>query len=153
MAEADAGQRITSHVLGLNVITCISEFTCENGATQVVPGSFTFPTLDIPSLPVPGLRAVEAPRGAALVFNINTWHGPSAHTGSSTRYALLTPWRRSWLRGEYDLASMVDPEVLERAGEEGAAIFGLSARIPYLEGWQWDRAKGAPKAEWSHLRR
>ncbi|MEE2725667.1 MAG: phytanoyl-CoA dioxygenase family protein, partial [Candidatus Latescibacterota bacterium] len=43
MAEADAGQRITSHVLGLNVITCISEFTCENGATQVVPGSFTFP--------------------------------------------------------------------------------------------------------------
>jgi ectoine hydroxylase-related dioxygenase (phytanoyl-CoA dioxygenase family) len=153
MAEADAGQRITSHVLGLNVITCISEFTCENGATQVVPGSFTFPTLDIPSLPVPGLRAVEAPRGAALVFNINTWHGPSAHTGSSTRYALLTPWRRSWLRSEYDLASMVDPEVLERAGEEGAAIFGLSARIPYLEGWQWDRAKGAPKAEWSHLRR
>ena len=152
MAEADGGQRITSHILGLNVITCISEFTRDNGATQVVPGSFTFPTLDLPSPPVHCLSVVEAPRGSAIVFNINTWHGPSAHMGVSTRYA-LTPWRRSWLRGEYDLATMVHPEVLERAGEEGTAIFGPGLRIPYLEGWQWDRAKGTPKTEWSHLRR
>ncbi len=152
-ATADVGLRITSHVLGLNVITCISDFTCHNGATHVVPGSFKFPTLDIPSPPVPGLRVVEAPRGSALVFNINTWHGPSAHRGQDKRYALLTPWRRSWLRSEYDLAAMVDPEVLERAGEEGAKIFGLSSRTPYLEGWQWDRATGAPKADWAHLRR
>ncbi len=153
MADGDGGQRIISHVLGLNVITCISEFSRDNGATHVVPGSCKWPTLDIPSPPVPGLRVVEAPRGSALVFNINTWHGPSAHRGSANRYALLTPWRRCWLRGEYDLASMVNPDVLERAGEEGPRVFGVGARIPYLEGWQWDRSTGAPKAEWSHLKR
>ena len=88
MAEADGGQRITSHVLGLNVITCISEFTRDNGSTQVVPGSFTFPTLDIPSPPVPGLRVVEAPRGSALVFNINTWPVSYTHLTLPTIYSV-----------------------------------------------------------------
>ncbi|MFT5087632.1 MAG: ectoine hydroxylase-related dioxygenase (phytanoyl-CoA dioxygenase family) [Candidatus Latescibacterota bacterium] len=153
MALADGGQRITSHVLGLNVIFCISDFTCENGATHVVPGSYKIPNIDVPQPPVHGLRQVEAKRGSVLVFNINTWHGPSANTSDSPRYALLTPWRRRWLRCEYDLAYIVKEDVLERAGEEGATIFGLSARIPYLEGRQWDRQTGEPKPEWAHLRR
>ena len=153
MPLADGGRRITSHVLGLNLIFCISEFTRENGATHVVPGSYKVSDIETPQPPVPGLRVVEAARGSVLVFNINTWHGPSAHTGNTARYALLTPWRRSWLRGEYDLAHIVKKEVIERAGEEGAKIFGLSARIPYLEGWQWDRQSGNPKEEWAHLRR
>lgn len=153
MPLADGDRRITSHVLGLNLIFCISEFTVANGATHVVPGSYKIPDIEVPQPPVHGLRPVEAARGSVLVFNINTWHGASAHTGEAPRYALLTPWRRCWLRSEYDLALMVKEDVLERAGEEGATIFGLSSRIPYLEGRQWDRSTGAPKAEWAHLHR
>ena len=153
MAKGDNGIRVTSHILGLNVITCISEFTHDNGSTHIVPGSFRFPNLEIPKSASDAKLVIQAPRGSAIVFNINTWHGPSANNSDSTRYALLTPWRRSWVRSEYDLATIVKRDVLERAGNEGSRVFGIGSRIPYTEGWQWDRAKGSPKTEWAHLAR
>ena len=153
MAKGDNGIRITSHILGLNVIICISDFACNNGSTHIVPGSFRYPSLEIPETALDAKMTMQARRGSAIVFNINSWHGPSANNGDSTRYALLTPWRRSWLRPEYDLASIVKREVFERAGNERCKIFGVSSRIPYLEGWQWDRAQGKPKSEWAHLQR
>jgi len=153
LAEADNDQRITSHVLGLNVIFCVSDFTKTNGATYLVPGSFQYDSFRPPDAPVPGQRIVEAGCGSVLVFNFNTWHGPSENQSQDTRYAVLSPWRRQWIRPENELSRLVAPDVLERAGENGKKIFGISALPPYLEGWQWDRASGGPKPDWEHLRR
>ena len=63
LAPADNNLRITSHVLGFNVIFCISDFTKTNGATRVVPGSYKYQALKVPPSPVYGERIVEAERG------------------------------------------------------------------------------------------
>jgi ectoine hydroxylase-related dioxygenase (phytanoyl-CoA dioxygenase family) len=153
-AEADEGRRNVEMVFGLNVIFCLTDFTRRNGGTRLVPGSHRLATREVPqdSAP-PGEIAIEAPRGSALVFNIATWHGQSAHVGDETRYAVLTPWRRGWLRPEADLSRMVRADVLERAGPEGRTIFGFAARPPYVERWMWDVKEGRPKPEWRHLER
>ena len=153
LAEADNGRRIISHILGLNVIFCVSDFTRNNGATHLVPGSFQIDSFRPPSPPVPGQIIIEAKRGAALVFNYNTWHSSSENRSQENRYAILSPWRRQWLRPENELSRVVDPGVLERSGEEGKNIFGVSALPPYLDPWQWDRSGGRPKPEWEHLAR
>lgn len=140
MAAADAGQRITSHVLSLNTIWAISEFTDQNGATELIPGSHRHDTLDRPDGdPVPAV----APRGSVVVLNVNTWHGPSKNRTSNKRYAVLNPWRRHWTRCEYEMSAVVDSGVLERAGEN-RILFGHSAREPTTERWQWDRERGQP---------
>jgi ectoine hydroxylase-related dioxygenase (phytanoyl-CoA dioxygenase family) len=149
-AAADADRRDVELVYGLNVIWCLNDFTATNGATRLVPGSHHLPSREIPQNgPVPGEVVVEAPRGSAVVFNIATWHGQSAHTATEPRYAALTPWRRSWVRPEVDLSRMVLPEVLERAGEEGRRIFGFAGRPPYVERWQWDPKTGFPRPEFT----
>lgn len=153
-APADRGLRCVSHVFGLNVIWCLTDFRAENGATRLVPGSHRLPTREIPrDAPPPGETIVEAPRGSVAVFNIATWHGQSEHRGTEPRFALITPWRRSWVRAEADLSRMVSPEVLERAGPEGRTIFGFTSRPPYVERWKWDARAGRPRAEWAHLER
>jgi ectoine hydroxylase-related dioxygenase (phytanoyl-CoA dioxygenase family) len=145
-APADQGQRIVSHVMGFNVIFCLTDFRGAAGATRLVPGSHRLPDQAVPpDGPVPGEIAVEAERGSALVFNIALWHGASAHDGTEPRFAVMTPWRRSWLRPEVDLSRMVLPEVLERAGPEARVIFGFASRPPYVERWQWDRSEGRPR--------
>ena len=98
------------------------------------------------------MTAVAA-RGSVVVFNANTWHGPTENRTDTARYAILNPWHRHWTRCEYEVARVVDPEVLARAGEEGHKIFGLDAQPPYLEMWQWNRDRGEPEAGWEHLRR
>jgi ectoine hydroxylase-related dioxygenase (phytanoyl-CoA dioxygenase family) len=151
-ATADAGRRIVSHVLGFNVVFCITDFTRSNGATRVVAGSHRYPGVDVPrDRPVPGEAIVETPRGSALIFNIATWHGASANTSDQMRYAVMTPWRRSWIRPEADLTRAISPVVLARAGEEGRRIFGFSSRAPYVDRWQWDMARGRPTEPWQHL--
>ncbi len=153
MALADQHQRITSHVLALNIIFCISEFTQTNGATCLVPGSHLHPTLEEPPEAQEKASIVEAAPGSVILFNVNTWHGSSKNTSNQTRYALLTPWRRFWTRCEYEMARIVKPEVLARAGAEGREIFGIAAQSPYLPVAQWDRTAGEPTAEWIHLKR
>ncbi len=151
-AAADDGRRCVSHVFGLNVIWCLTDFTGPGGATRLVPGSHRLATREIYNRGnPPGQLAIEAPAGSVLVFNIALWHGASAHQGDHPRLALITPWRRSWVRPEVDLSRMVHPDVLERAGPAGAAVFGLTSRPPYTERWQWDPSSGRPKPEWSHL--
>jgi ectoine hydroxylase-related dioxygenase (phytanoyl-CoA dioxygenase family) len=152
-AAADADRRLVSHVLGFNVVFCITDFTRSNGATRLVPGSHRYPGRDIPPEPVPGETIVEAERGSVLVFNIATWHGASANTSEEVRHAIMTPWRRSWIRPEADLTRAVVPEVLARAGEEGRRIFGFSSRAPYTDRWQWNSKLGRPTDAWQHLNR
>jgi ectoine hydroxylase-related dioxygenase (phytanoyl-CoA dioxygenase family) len=94
IAEAEDGRRITSHVLGLNVIFCISDFTRNNGATHLVPDSFQIDSFRRPLPPVPGQIIVEVKWGSTLVFNYNTWHGASENRSQENRYAILSPWRR-----------------------------------------------------------
>lgn len=153
LAPADANSRIISHLVALNSIICISEFTDDNGATELVPGSHKYPGVDRPPNAEADARIAVAARGSAVVFNANTWHGTSKNRSAAPRYAVLNPWRRQWTRCEYELARIVDPEVLARAGEEGKIIFGIGALPPYLERWQWEREEGRPNAESSHLRR
>lgn len=149
-APADGDRRDVELVYGLNVIWCLCDFTATNGATRLVPGSHRLPSREIPrGGPAPGQVIVEAPQGSAIVFNIATWHGQSAHTAESPRYAAITPWRRSWVRPEVDLSRMVHPEVVERVGAEGRTIFGFAARPPYVERWQWDMNTGKPRPEFA----
>jgi len=153
LAPADANSRITTHMVALNAIICISEFTEKNGATELVPGSHLYAGVDRPPNAANEAQIAAAEPGSAVVFNANTWHGSSKNRSETARHAVLNPWRRQWTRCEYELARIVDSEVLARAGEEGKAIFGLSALPPYLERWQWEREEGRPNAAATHLRR
>jgi ectoine hydroxylase-related dioxygenase (phytanoyl-CoA dioxygenase family) len=153
MAVADGGRRITSHVIALNTIHCISDFTSSNGATQLVPGSHLNELLEIPEGSIDKACIAAATRGSTIVFNANAWHGTSENRTAERRHAVLSPWRRFWTRGEYELPRLVRPDVLERAGADGRRIFAIDALEPYLELWQWDRRTGAPKTEYQGLQR
>ncbi len=145
ISAVDDGTRVTSHVMALNTIWCISDFTATNGATRLVPGSHLHPGLDIPSGAENRATTIEAPRGSVILFDVNTWHGPSENRSDANRYAVLNPWRRHWQRCEYEMAHVVDPGVLERAGAE-RVIFGLDAVSPSDERWRWDATTGKPKS-------
>ena len=52
-SPADEAQRITSHVLYMQAIWCLSEFSKERGGTVYVPGSHLVSTMPVPPAPVP----------------------------------------------------------------------------------------------------
>jgi ectoine hydroxylase-related dioxygenase (phytanoyl-CoA dioxygenase family) len=72
-------------------IAAIDDFTRENGATRVVPGTHRILRLDAPKdhdSPHPLQRVVEMRAGSVLVFSGHLWHSGTRNRSNSRRDAL-----------------------------------------------------------------
>ena len=97
------------HVLGLNAVYCLSDFTASEGTTLVLPRTHTRPETRLPTEDQlrPQTVAIQAKAGSVIVWDVNLWHGASAHDGRLPRRAVFSLWRRQWLRPQFDLAAVV----------------------------------------------
>lgn len=69
-----------------NALIALCDFTADNGATQVVPGSHRWP--ERPSPPYPEGKPVEINAGDALIWNGSLWHTAAANRTDAPRPAL-----------------------------------------------------------------
>ena len=90
----DWGQRNLDepfHVV--NSIWLIDDFTPDNGATRIVPGTHKLAGspkdyVDDPGAPHPDQVLIVAPAGTVCVFNAHTWHGGTQNRTNRTRRAM-----------------------------------------------------------------
>jgi ectoine hydroxylase-related dioxygenase (phytanoyl-CoA dioxygenase family) len=76
-----------------NTIWLLDDFTPDNGATRVIPGSQNWHKLpqDVltnPEQPHPNEVLLLAPAGSVIVMNTHAWHGGTANRTSAPRRAL-----------------------------------------------------------------
>ncbi len=82
------------------VLFALVDFSEENGATRVVPGSHHAdhsPRRDERSAPA---EAVVMPAGSALVIHGSLWHGGGANRSGAPRLAIVCNYCAGWLRQE-----------------------------------------------------
>jgi hypothetical protein len=96
--HADWGRRDENeqyHVV--NVVWMLDDFTPENGATRVVPGTHRLAGspgdyMEDPSDPHPDQVLLLAPAGSVAVFNAHVWHGGTKNISSKTRRGLFSAY-------------------------------------------------------------
>jgi ectoine hydroxylase-related dioxygenase (phytanoyl-CoA dioxygenase family) len=76
-----------------NTIWLLDDFTAENGATRMVPGSHTWRTrpqdvLEDPQAPHGDEVLLLAPAGSIVVMNAHLWHGGTANRSAAPRLAM-----------------------------------------------------------------
>ncbi len=76
-----------------NSIWLLDDFSAENGATRVVPGSqrsgqLPGDAMEDPQDPHPHQRLLLAPAGSVVIFNSHTWHGGTFNGSGVRRRAL-----------------------------------------------------------------
>jgi ectoine hydroxylase-related dioxygenase (phytanoyl-CoA dioxygenase family) len=76
-----------------NSIWLLDDFTAENGATRVVPGSHRWgqtpqQAMTDPRAPHPDEVLLLAPAGTVVIFNSHTWHGGTLNHTDKPRRAL-----------------------------------------------------------------
>jgi len=81
-----------------NTLWAMSDFTAQNGATRVIPGSHRFD--DRLALPEGDTEPAEMEAGSVLFYTGALYHGGGANRSSAVRYGLNITYTRAWLRQE-----------------------------------------------------
>ena len=84
--------------VGIQTAWCIDDFTLENGATRLIPGSHSDPQ---PVKDRPGIQVV-APAGSIIAFDCQAFHAGEANRSQQVRRGVLTLYIRSWIKPQTD---------------------------------------------------
>lgn len=102
-----------------NSIWLLDDFTADNGATRVVPGSHRWgqvpaDVLADPAAPHPDERLLVAPAGTVVIFNGHLWHGGTRNRTDQPRRGLTMSFCRRDEPQQTDQAAHVRPAVYDR---------------------------------------
>jgi ectoine hydroxylase-related dioxygenase (phytanoyl-CoA dioxygenase family) len=115
-----------------NAMWMIDDFTEENGATRLVPGSHLSGRMPDPAVPH-GVATVAAtgPAGTAFVFDGRLWHGAGANNSDKPRRGITTNCCGPQCRPLENYTRGLRPEVLARCPPEILARLGFAAWSSY----------------------
>ncbi len=109
-----------------NAIWMLTDFTEENGATHVRPGSqLSGRQPDMGHDRFEGWVAASAPAGTALVFDGRTWHSTGANVSDSPRIGVLTYFCGPQFRQQENMVAGTAPEVLDQASPDLLELLGF----------------------------
>ena len=105
-----------------NTIWAATDFTEENGATRVVPGSTTWPDDRRPA-PEEIVQAVM-PAGSVLLYTGSVFHGGGENRSSADRIGVNLTYSLGWLRQEENQYLSCPPELARELDPALQALLG-----------------------------
>lgn len=115
---------------GLNVGWCIDDFTDENGATRVVPGSHQLNRSPRPDEAMAPSVAMEAPAGSIIVFESRLWHKTGFNKTSDRHRAGVFAWySKPIYRPQENWFLSLNPSVRRFGSEELLTLLGYKTEL------------------------
>ncbi len=118
--------------LGAATIVAIDEFTADNGATVVIPGSHTWDDHS----PTPAERATSVPAvmpaGSMLFFLGTTWHGGGANHTDRSRMCVTAQYCAPFCRPQESFLLSVDRSRVAASSEHMQRLLGYSIHPPFM---------------------
>ena len=107
-----------------------TDFTQENGATLVAPGSHRWPQERQPE----DHELVQAvmPKGSMLLYTSSVWHGNEANQSNAVRTGMGLHYSLGWLRQEENQVLSSPPDVARHFPERLQRLIGYDFGGPYL---------------------
>ena len=120
-------------LLGVSTIWAFDDFTHNNGATEIVPGSHLWGAdrKPLPDEAVPVLMSA----GSVLIFAGNLCHRGGANTSSHTRLAITPQYCMPWMRQLEQMTLAVPPDIAGRYSERLQELLGYSITDPGFMGF------------------
>jgi ectoine hydroxylase-related dioxygenase (phytanoyl-CoA dioxygenase family) len=122
--------RFPSIPMTLAAFWACTDFTAENGGTNVVPGSHRWehdrepkPEEIVPTI---------MPRGSVLIYTSNLIHGSGDNRSNGPRRGMALHYNLGWLRQEENQFLSLPPEIARTLPEALARLVGYDFGAPYL---------------------
>ena len=117
--------------LGVSVIWAIEDFTDENGATELIPGSHRW-ALEHPDERTHEVVRAVMPAGSAVVFDGALWHRGGANRSSATRLSVSPQYCQPWLRPQESQLLIAPPALATELSARSRSMLGYSIHPPFV---------------------
>lgn len=118
--------------LGAATIIAIDDFTADNGATVVIPGSHRWddraPTADDVAAAIPAVM----PAGSMLFFLGTTWHGGGENRTDHSRMCVTAQYCAPWCRPQENFSLSVGRARVAQSSEHVQRLLGYSIHPPFM---------------------
>ena len=115
-----------------STIWAIDDFTAENGATEVLPGSHRWAPGDTPENQGVEPVVAEMPAGSVIVFLGMTLHRGGANRSYADRLAITPQYCAPWARPQETFMLSVRREMAARYPERVQQLLGYSIHPPFM---------------------
>ncbi|WP_333714515.1 phytanoyl-CoA dioxygenase family protein [Yoonia sp.] len=122
--------RIPGVEFQISAMVALTDFTVENGATRVVPGSQDL--RDIAGIPDSDVVQAAMPAGSVLFYLGSAVHAGGTNNTDKTRIGLITTYSLGWLRQEENMYLTMPRAVAEGYPEHVSRLIGYQSHGPYL---------------------
>jgi ectoine hydroxylase-related dioxygenase (phytanoyl-CoA dioxygenase family) len=116
--------------ISVSAIWAIDEFTGENGATEVIPGSHRWGD-EVPEAGNPDVVKVVMPAGSVVVFAGTLWHRGGANRSDRPRLAITPQYCEPWARQQEQQILSVGPKAAQYS-ERIQSMLGYSIHPPFM---------------------
>ncbi|MBT2408146.1 MULTISPECIES: phytanoyl-CoA dioxygenase family protein [unclassified Streptomyces] len=121
-----------------NAIWCLDDFTAENGATRVIPGSHLDDTAALARMgdamdAHPDEVIVEAPRGAVIMHNSHLIHSGRPNASGADRRSIHAAYTHPEIPTHYDWTAL-PPAIVADLSEQAFDLLGLKEAALDMEG-------------------
>lgn len=116
--------------LGAATVWAIDDFTAENGATVVVPGSHEWGD-DRVAGRAEAIPAVM-PAGSVIFFLGTTWHGGGENRSAEARFAVTHQYCEAYVRQQENYLLELSKETVRALSPELQALVGYSIYPPFM---------------------
>jgi len=114
----------------LGTMIALTDFTHENGATRVVPGSAHWDAKRQPELHE--IASAEMKAGSILVYNGTVIHGGGPNSTQMQRLGVLLHYTLGWLRQQENMYLSCPPEVAKDFTPELRRLLGYAQGSPVM---------------------
>ncbi len=135
--------RIPGVEFQISAMIALTDFTAENGATRVVPGSQDLRKIE--HIPESDIVQAVMPRGSMLFYLGAAVHAGGENKTDTPRTGLITTYSLGWLRQEENLYLTLPREVAESYPDPVRRLIGYQSHGPALgvypgdpDGHFWD---------------
>ncbi len=126
----DCPRWIPNYSTNIGVIWALDDFTIQNGATYILPGSHN--TKLVPSKELFDNNSVRltCKKGSLLVFNARVWHKAGINLTNEFRHALTMNICRPFMKQRMDWVRFIPKEITDKLNAQARRIIGFDTRIP-----------------------
>ena len=119
---------VSSKPLAINALYCVDDFTIENGATFVLPGSHAREEYPSDSFVESKAKQIASPAGSFIVIHCMLFHRGGANRTSSRRRAVNHVYTTAFIKQQIDIPSALAGRTVRSAAI--ADLLGFRYQIP-----------------------